>query len=62
MSTATTDTYGSAFEQWDGTASESRGGEAGGAGESSSSKAVDAFKDGVEMLTEKRYPMSSSRW
>ena len=57
-STGTTDTYGSVFDQWEvGTnnaASESRGGEAAGAGESSSSKAVDDFKDGVEMLTEKR--------
>jgi len=54
MSTGTTDTYGSAFDQWEGATSESRGGEAAGAGESSSSKAVEDFKDGVEMLTEKR--------
>eukprot|EP00903_Cladosiphon_okamuranus_P008426 g8099.t1 len=62
MSAGTTDTYGSAFDFPEvnnvggaGVASDDRGGEAaGGEHGSSSSKAVDDFKDGVEMLTEKR--------
>lgn len=64
-STSTNDTYGSgAFDYSDlngRAAADGRGGDAtlggedGGSGGSSSSKAVDDFKDGVEMLTEKRY-------
>lgn len=63
MSTGTTDTYGSAFDYAEvnnnngaggGSASEGRGGEGAGGEDGSNSKAVDDFKDGVEMLTEKR--------
>lgn len=61
MSTGTTDTYGSAFDYSEanngaggGAASDGRGGEAAGGEDGGSSKAVDDFKDGVEMLTEKR--------
>lgn len=65
MSTGTTDTYGSAFDYPEnnngaggggggGAASDGRGGEAAGGEDGSSSKVVDDFKDGVEMLTEKR--------
>lgn len=61
MSTGTTDTYGSAFDYAEannggggGAASDGRGGEAAGGEDGRNSKAVDDFKDGVEMLTEKR--------
>lgn len=61
MSTGTTDTYGSAFDYPEngnggggGAAFDGRGGEAAGGDDGSNSKVVDDFKDGVEMLTEKR--------
>eukprot|EP00752_Nemacystus_decipiens_P010366 g9236.t1 len=61
LSTGTTDTYGSAFDYPEmnnggggGAAPDGRGGEAAGGEDGGSSKAVDDFKDGVEMLTDKR--------
>lgn len=58
MSSVSIDTYGSSLDyevnNGGGSAYDSRGGEAGGGEEGSGSKSVDDFKEGVEMLTEKR--------
>lgn len=59
MSSVSIDTYGSSLDFPEtnngGSANDGRSGEAGGGEEGSGSKSADDFKEGVEMLTEKRW-------